>query len=172
MMATPHMMAGAVIGKFSRRAWLAWPLAFLSHFLLDITPHLDAHNLFGVANGRPTAPEALMAIADFAVGAAVVTWLAWRRPNRRAVLGAALFAILIDLVEYVPPFAFWFPRWPGARALADFHHAFQANVPRNRYSLGIATQVAAMALALLYLLRPGPQPESRSSSALDPHEER
>jgi len=38
MVATPHLVAGAAIGKLFRRPWLAYPLAFGSHFLLDFVP--------------------------------------------------------------------------------------------------------------------------------------
>ena len=51
MTATPHILAGAAIGKVLRRPWLAWPVAFVSHFLLDFTPHLDSHAVYGVEQG-------------------------------------------------------------------------------------------------------------------------
>ena len=54
MMATPHMVAGAAIGRLLRRPWLAYPAAFVSHFLLDIVPHIDSHALFGADHGGLT----------------------------------------------------------------------------------------------------------------------
>ena len=152
MMATPHMMTGAVIGKTLRRPWLAWPVAFASHFLLDITPHLDSHNLYGLDHGGPTVPEAAIGIADFVLGAAFVAWLVWRQPNRRVILGAALFAIIIDVIENVPPLGPWFKSWPGTSWLSEFHHAFQLNVEPHQYALDVATQVAVIAIALWLLL--------------------
>ena len=151
MMATPHMMAGAVIGKSLRRAWLAWPVAFASHFILDMTPHLDSHNLYGVEQGGPTVPEAAIGIADFVLGAAFVAWLVWRQRNRRVILGAALSAIIIDVIENVPPLGPWFKSWPGTSWLSQFHHSFQLNVAPDQYALGIATQVAVIAITLWLL---------------------
>ncbi len=69
MTATPHILVGAAIGKVLRRPWLAWPATFVSHFLLDFTPHLDSHGLFGVKHSGPTTPEAALGILDFAFGA-------------------------------------------------------------------------------------------------------
>src|SRR5947199_309584 len=41
MLATPHLVTGAAIGKVLKRPALAWPVAFASYFLLDHVPHLD-----------------------------------------------------------------------------------------------------------------------------------
>jgi hypothetical protein len=72
MMATPHMMAGAAIGKAVGRPWVALPIAFVSHFLLDAVPHLDSATLYGVKHAGPTVPEAAIAIADFVLGCLLV----------------------------------------------------------------------------------------------------
>jgi hypothetical protein len=148
MMATPHMMAGAAIGKTLRRPWLALPAAFLSHFLLDAVPHLDSHYLFGVEQGGPTVPEAAVAVADFVFGCWFVAWLVRGRRDRKLLLAAALCAIVIDLVDNVPPWGVWFSAWPVTAGLSEFHHALQVNVAWGGYPLGIATQVVTMGIAL------------------------
>jgi hypothetical protein len=153
MMAVPHMLAGAAVGKGLRRPWLAWPVAFLSHFLLDMVPHLDSHGMFGVERGGPTLPEAAMGITDFSIGVLLVTRLSWRLPERRVVMGGALLAILIDVIEHIPLLGFWFATWGGTRWLYEFHHSCQHNVSRGHYALGLGTQVVVMALALPVLLR-------------------
>jgi len=152
MMATPHMVAGAAIGRVLRRPWLAYPIAFVSHFLLDTVPHLDSHALFGVKHGAPTPLEAAAGIADFLVGAVVVSLLAVRQPLRRVMLGGALFGVLIDLVEYVPPFGPWFQHWSGAAWLTGFHHRVQHNLTPADWLLGAGTQAAVLALGLAICL--------------------
>ncbi len=159
MMAIPHMTAGAAIGRYLRRPWLAWPVAFASHFLLDAVPHVDSHNLFGVEEGGPTLPEAVSATLDFALGSLLVAWLVWRRPNRRVLLGSALCAIIIDVVDHVPPFGLWFKSWPATAWLSDFHDSFRINVSPGGYLPGVATQVGVMAVALWALL---PRPRWRT----------
>jgi len=152
MMATPHMVAGAAIGRVLRRPWLAYPAAFASHLLLDIVPHLDSHALFGAKHGGPTPLEAAAGIADFLVGALVVGLVVAWQPLRRVMLGAALFAILIDLVEYVPPFGPWFQHWCGAAWLTGFHHRVQHNLTSAHWLLGAVTQASVLALGLAICL--------------------
>jgi hypothetical protein len=158
MMATPHMLAGAAIGKVLRRPWLAWPVAFGTHFLLDFTPHLDEHAMFGVEHGGPTPVEATTAILNFLLGLVLVGWLVWRQPDRRVTLGGAIFAILIDVIEKVPPLGPWSMAWPGTAWLTEFHHAFQHNVTPAQWPLGIGTQVAVVVLSLAVLLSRRPAP--------------
>ncbi len=148
MTATPHILAGAAIGKVLRRPWLAWPAAFVSHFLLDFTPHLDSHAVYGVEHGGPTAPEAALGTLNFVFGALLILWLVRRQPDRRVVLGGALFGILIDLIEKVPPLGAWFRGWTGTAWLSVFHHSFQHNVTPAQWPLGIATQLVVVAIAL------------------------
>jgi hypothetical protein len=159
MMATPHMVAGAAIGRVLRRPWLAYPATFASHFLLDFVPHIDAHTLFGAKHGGPTRLEATAGIADFLVGALVVGLVAKRQTRRRVMLGGALFGILMDLVEYVPPFGPWFQSWAGAASLTGFHHRIQHNLTPAHWPLGAGTQVATLAIALAICLRQGPRTE-------------
>jgi len=156
MMATPHMLAGAAIGKGLRRPWLAWPVAFGTHFLFDFTPHLDEHAMFGVEHGGPTPVEATIGILNFVLGLALVGWLVWRQPDRGVILGGAIFAILIDVIEKVPPLGRWFMTWPGTAWITEFHHAFQHNVTPSQWAVGIGTQVAVVVLSLAVLLRRRP----------------
>lgn len=80
MMATPHLLAGAAIGRaLHRRAWLALPTAFASHFVLDAIPHLGSNDLYGSPTGF-TIPEVSIALADFAAGSVLLALLTRRRP--------------------------------------------------------------------------------------------
>jgi hypothetical protein len=155
MMATPHMVVGAALGRVLRRPWLAYPVAFASHFALDTLPHLDSHALFGVEHGGPTPWETASGVTDSLVGAVLVSLLARRQPGRRVMMGSALCAILIDLAEYVPPFGPWFQTWAGTAWLVGFHHRIQHNLTPAQWPLGAATQALALGLALAVCLRGG-----------------
>jgi hypothetical protein len=155
MTATPHILAGAAIGRGLRRPWLAWPAAFGSHFLLDFTPHLDDHALFGVQGGGVTPAEAASGILNFALGWVLVGWLVRRRPDRRIVLGGAFFAIVIDIIDHIPRLNHWFASSAGTAWLSDFHHGCQHNVTPAQWPLGIGTQLALVGLAVWFLLRTG-----------------
>lgn len=148
MMATPHMMAGAAIGRALHRPWLAWPVAFASHFLLDATPHVDSHTFYGVETGGPTVPEAAIGIADFVAGAVLIGWLVRRHSDRRVVLGGALFGILIDLIADTPLLGPWLDSWPGTAWVGAFHHGIQPRLGPADWLLGFGTQLIVIAVAL------------------------
>lgn len=50
MILTVHILVGAAVTTQIRITWLAWLLAFFSHFLLDFIPHYD-YSLKGVELG-------------------------------------------------------------------------------------------------------------------------
>jgi hypothetical protein len=153
MLATPHMLAGAAIGKLLRRPYLALPAAFASHFVLDMVPHSDTYSLFGVHGLPPTHLVIGMAALDAAVGIALVLWLSRGQPNRTVILWAAFFGILTDLLDNVPGVMGVFHQIPGALAFSHFHHGIQHNVPRSEWVLGLGTQVPVVAGAVYVLLR-------------------
>jgi hypothetical protein len=153
MLATPHLVAGAAIGKLLKRPLLAWPAAFASHFLLDHVPHLDSHALFGVQHGRVTRPEAAMAIVDVLLGILLVLWAVGQQPERRVMLGGAFFALLIDLLQNVGPWSGWLAHWPPTAGLCAFHRSVQHNVTPADWPLGFGTQVATVTAALWVICR-------------------
>jgi len=153
MLATPHILAGAAIGASSRRPWLGISLAFASHFVLDFLPHIDSHGLFGAKIGGPTAGEVISASVDVLVGVVLMLALVGRRPGQRWILAAAFAAIVLDLVDNVPPWGAWFRAWSGTAWLSVFHHSIQHNLPRAQWPAGIALQLPVIGLAGWLLAR-------------------
>jgi hypothetical protein len=155
VMATPHLLTGAAIGRsLHRRPWLALPAAFASHFVLDATPHLDSNDLYGSATGW-TVPEVGIAVADLILGCLVVVLLVRGRPWRTMALWGAFFAMVIDLAYTIPPWGPWLTRWPGTAWLDRFHHGIQPDVPSEYLLLGFGTQVAVLLIAGWLLARRG-----------------
>ncbi len=156
MLATPHMLAGAAIGKLLRRPYLALPAAFASHFALDVVPHIDTYGLFGIPGRPPTQAVILAAALDTVVGIALVIWLTSGLPNRGLILGAAFMGILTDLLDNVPGIMTVFHQIPGALAFSHFHHGIQHNLHRDQWLPGFATQLVVIAGAV-WVLREGPR---------------
>jgi hypothetical protein len=152
MLATPHLIGGAALGKALQRPALAWPAALASHFLLDRVPHLDSHALFGSPHGI-TVAEAAMATVDVLLGVLLVLWAIGRQPGRHVMLGAAFFALLMDLLHNVGPWSAWLSHWPPTAGIFAFHRSFQHNVTPAEWPLGLGTQVAVVAVALWVLRR-------------------
>lgn len=157
MLATAHMLAGASMGRSIRPAWLALPVAFASHFALDVIPHLDSHALFG-APGGPTRGEVTMAALDTLAGIALVLVLTWRLPHRGLSLAAAFFGIAPDL-DNLPVLGTWMRASPLTPYVA-WHHAIQHNVTPADWMLGFGTQAVVVLVAAWFLLRPTQQGET------------
>lgn len=154
MLAAPHMLAGAAVGKaLRRRPWLALSAAFGSHFLLDFVPHIDSHGLFGIKGGGLTRPEVAMATLDTLLGIALVLYAVGRHPGRGVMISAAFAAIVIDLLDHVPPFSAWFGPWPGTSWLSSFHHECQHNVAPANWLVGFATQIPVVGFCLWSIRR-------------------
>jgi len=68
------------------------------------------------------------------------------------MLGGALFGILLDLIEYVPPIGPWLQHWSGAAWLTGFHHSIQHNLIPAHWPLGGGTQAAVLAVGLAICL--------------------
>jgi len=151
MLATPHLLVGAAIGKAVRRPWLALPAAVASHFLLDCVPHLDTHGLFGIKGGPVTRAETAGAAVDTVVGAALVIWLTRRQSRRALLLWCAFAGAAVDLFYNVPPWGRWFSAWPGTAWLGALHDRSSHAVGPDQWPLGFGTQAAVVALALLVL---------------------
>jgi hypothetical protein len=152
-MATPHMMAdAAAAGRALPSQWLAYRAESVSHFRLDLVRHTDFCALSGVEHSGPMCLEAAAGITDFLVGTLVVGLVAARQPGRRVMVGGALWGILLDVAEYVPPFGAWFQNWVGTAWLAGLHHHIQHNVTPAHWGLGSATQIAALGLGIAVCL--------------------
>jgi hypothetical protein len=62
---TPHVAVGAAIASKIPNPWLAIPLAFASHFILDKTLHWNPHTYTETQKyGRPTKNSTIIAAVD------------------------------------------------------------------------------------------------------------
>lgn len=105
MLYTPHFLTGAVIVKFIPNPFISYPLALLSHILLDLTPHNDFDIKPGVTfkefmrsdfKNRNLIITAL--ITDYFLCAIALLWIMFKFKNIW-MLGGGLVAVLPDAVE-------------------------------------------------------------------------
>lgn len=164
MLAVPHIVAGAAVGKAVRSPWIALPIAFLSHFALDSIPHLDSHGLFG-RNDATTQAEIVAVAIDVTAAAALVLWAAGRQTGWRLIYAAAFAGILMDVVFNCPLWDKQLGAWQYTAWLSLFHHDVQHNVPQSQWPLGFSTQAVTIA-ASLWVLRAWKGSEARSEKVI------
>jgi hypothetical protein len=155
MLITPHVLAGAAIVKKVRRPWLAYPAAFLSHFVLDYIPHLDSHGLFGVDGGPTTRLEIVSSAVDLVLAVTLLFWAISKKPNRGQLILGGFLGALVDIIYNVPPWNKLFHAWPVTSQIGEFHTWFQHRIDPSNWLLGFGTQALVIAVALFILLWKG-----------------
>lgn len=152
MFLTCHMLVGAAIGKTLRRPALAYPAAYLSHYVLDAVPHLDGGGLFGTT-GPPTPLMKALGVVDLFVGACLVWWLIRGRPEARIMGWSALCAILVDIIDYVPPWCEWVHHWRYTSWYSAAHDLYSHGLTRQHWVLGFGTQIGTALLGAWIITR-------------------
>ena len=89
-----HMLFGAWIGQKISNLFLAVILAFLSHYFLDLLPHIE-YPIENIEKKQwsKAAPDILRVILDFLLGILLITLFSNNHP---IIYICALFAILPD----------------------------------------------------------------------------
>ena len=145
MLVTNHVLSGAVIGAAVRNPWIAFPLGFASHLVLDAVPHwgrVGSHAYFmRVAKADGLTGLAVMGLATAAAA-----------PGQRvAVLAGMTGAALPDLNK---PGKIYLGHSPFPKRFDDFHGRIQDESPdRFRSHELVAGASFAAGFAALLLAR-------------------
>ncbi|MBI4066756.1 hypothetical protein HY407_00075 [Candidatus Gottesmanbacteria bacterium] len=105
MLYTPHFLAGAAILKLVPNPMIGLPLALLSHFALDMTPHNDfdikpgatLKSIFSKENKQRNFILAVMSVDVFFLIASFL-WLLFTQNNYWLIMGGGV-AISPDAIE-------------------------------------------------------------------------
>lgn len=139
MLTLPHTLVGvALVSRLANPA-VSLPLAFLSHYLLDMIPHW---------NWRPALkPLSLLGIfLDGSLSLAALFFFASRAENFSLILAGGLLPLTVDLFD-VP---YYFFGWRGFwEKYVEFNRRYQG---RTSVGLGLLTQLLVINLALWLLL--------------------
>lgn len=139
MLETPHALVGMAIAATIPNPWVSLPLAFLSHFGVDMLPHW---------NWEPDVrPLSLLGIVlDLILLEILIGYLAFQSPLKLNLAAASLFAILPDLL--LAPYIFLGSNNRFIKKLYDLQcqlHRSVSIVP------GLITQLLLSAICLLIL---------------------
>lgn len=154
MLLTPHTVAAIAIASLVKQPELALPLAFISHFALDLIPHWDplAGKLQEREFDRLRGKILLFVFADFLIAFDLGLFFVWRAlPD--TVLATVIFlaAFLANLPDgLMTPRAFLGKKWNWLMSYTRFHARFQTKLS---LPWGLLPQAVVAAIGLLIVLR-------------------
>lgn len=144
MLETPHVALGAAIAVAIPNPLISIPLAFLSHFVLDMTPHWNPHlNTETKKYGHLTKQTLFIIGVDLAVALLLAFYLGNRNLN---IYTASFAAILPDVVE--GPYFLWGWRNKYLDIWMKFQKSIQADA---NVFWGLLTQVATLIACYLWI---------------------
>lgn len=143
MLETPHVALGAAIALKIPNPWIAIPLAFASHFILDKVPHWNPHTYTEtVKDGGPSKNTIIIAGVDAVISLGVGLGVAYSTlPNTNlalTVIACSFASVLPDVSKY-PFFLFGKLRHGFYKKWVDYERTLQVQV--NSVPWGLATQI-------------------------------
>lgn len=104
MLETPHVLVGAAIATKIPNPWIAIPLAFTSHFILEMVPHWNPHlnsetNKYGHVTTKSTVITAIDATVALVFGSVIAFKYLPDASQLFNVLACSFFAVLPDVIE-------------------------------------------------------------------------
>lgn len=151
MLETPHVFVGAAIAVAVPNPFIAIPLAFASHFILEMVPHWNPHlNTETQKFGQPTRRSTVITSIDSTLALASGSFIAYKSvPDIHQailILACCFFAVLPDVLE--GPYFFlkmrtnWIKKWI----------AFQKSLQCDTTAFwGLLTQAIVIAAVILWL---------------------
>jgi hypothetical protein len=151
MLETPHVAVGAAIATKIPNPFIAIPLAFMSHFLLERVPHWNPHLVTEMkAYGAPTKKSVAVIAIDVALALGIGSLIAYRAlPNTNhaiTILAASFASVLPDLIE----FPYFFLKMQNKFLLIWLKWQKALQVDAEPF-WGILTQVATVAAVFLWI---------------------
>ncbi len=151
MLETPHALVGAAIATKIPDPFVAIPLAFASHFLLDMVPHWNPHLNTEIKNyGSITSNSTVLVALDVLIALILGTFIAINfsanLTHLITILLGAFAAVLPDVVEG----PYFFLNWKS-KAIKKWL-MFQKSIQADTTPLpGLMTQLATIICALWWI---------------------
>jgi len=132
MLETPHVALGTAIAMKVGNPYLALPLAFASHFLLDKVPHWNPHTYTEAVNkGKLQNDTVRFALSDIALSAILGVGLASTAlpdyTTALIILAGGFLGVMPDVVKY-PFFLVKSTRKGLYKKYVDFERSLQVEV--------------------------------------------
>jgi hypothetical protein len=150
---TPHAVVGAAIATAIPNPFIAIPLAFLSHFVLDMTPHWNPHlNTEKRTYGRITTQTTMIIVGDVVLALVVGGFLAARvlpdSGHAATILLSSFAGVLPDVVEG----PYFFLNWKTK--FIEKWLKFQKSIQNDAEPfLGLSTQVITLLASFWWIFK-------------------
>lgn len=151
MLETPHVFIGAVIASKIPNPFIAIPLAFASHFVMEMIPHWNPHlNSETEKFGKPTRRSTAITAIDSTLALVSGSFIAYQAlPNvgqAILILACSFAAVLPDVMEgpyfFLKMRTIWIKKWI----------AFQKSLQNDTtWYWGLATQLITIAAVIFWL---------------------
>ncbi len=151
MLETPHVIVGAALAVKIHNPLAAIPLALLSHFILDMTPHWNPHlNTETRKYGYITKSSTAFVAADSSLALLSGLWIASSQANNInhgiAIVFASFVSVLPDIIE--APYYFLNIKSKAMEKWIKFQKSIQSNASTI---IGLPTQIATILAALWWI---------------------
>jgi len=151
MLETPHVAVGAAIAAKIPNPFIAIPLAFASHFVLDAVPHWNPHIVRETRKyGVPTKKSFMIIVIDSTLALVLGSFIAYQAlpdtTHAITILAASFASVLPDLIE--APYFFLKTRVNLVKSWVDFHRSLQTH---SDTIWGVLTQLTMIGAAILWL---------------------
>jgi hypothetical protein len=151
MLETPHVAVGAAIASKIPNPFISIPLAFASHFILDMTPHWNPHINREIKKfGKPAEKSVRLIKADSVIALALGTLIAIHAlPNTGQflnIMACSFAAVLPDVVE--APYYFLRKKTPIVEKWIHWQKSIQNDV---QPALGLTIQTAVVIASVLWI---------------------
>lgn len=153
MLETPHVAVGVAIASKFPNPFIAIPLSFASHFVLDKIPHWNPHIYTETkTKGKPSKKSTAIAIADIGLSLVLGSAFAYRAlPNSSLallILACSLSSVASDVVKY--PFYYFKWRMKWLVAWVNFERSMQVDAKSIYW--GLTTQLLIIFASIWWVL--------------------
>ena len=151
MLETPHVFIGAAIASKIPNPLIAIPLAFASHFIMEMIPHWNPHlNSETEKFGQPTRRSTVITAIDSTLALTSGSFIAYQAlPNvgqAILILACSFAAVLPDVME--GPYFFLKMRTNLIKKWISFQKSLQNDTTAF---WGLLTQLATIAAVIFWL---------------------
>lgn len=141
MLETPHVAVGVAIATKIPNPFIAIPLSFASHFVLDKVPHWNPHLYTETQKaGHPSKKSTYIAAADIGLAFFLGAGFAFNAlPDQKTailILACSFASVLSDVVKY--PYYYFHGRQKWLVKWVNFERSIQVNAKSMLW--GLTTQ--------------------------------